>query len=173
MDGNGNYRRGVEEYEDFYAEEIEQAEAEDVDGVWREEGDPDSEAEEEEEVEEYQEEEEEEDGSAFGLLPEEVLIHLVGFLDGRAILRLQCVSRRFRRVGSDPRVWARLCLRDFKMRYLTSQVLWINYTRGYSSPSSSSSSSSAVAGTLPFFPFPQTGPKPTFTARTTPPVNYC
>lgn len=163
QDGNGNYRRGVEEYEDFYAEEIEQAEAEEV-GVWREEGGPDSEVEEEEE--EYQQEEEEEDGSAFGLLPEEVLIHLVGFLDGRAILRLQCVSRRFRRVGSDPRVWARLCLRDFKMRYLTSQVLWINYTRGYSSPS-------AVAGTLPFFPFPQTGPKPTFTVRTRPQVNYC
>ena len=116
--------------------------------------------------EEYQQQEEEEDGSAFGLLPEEGLIHLVGFLDGRAILRLQCVSRRFRRVGSDPRVWARLCLRDFKMRYLTSQVLWINYTRGYSSPS-------AVAGTLPFFPFPQTGPKPTFTVRTRPQINFC
>jgi hypothetical protein len=168
QDGNGNYRRGVEEYEDFYAEEIEQAEEAEEVGVWREEGGPDSGVEEEdEEEEEYQQEEE--DGSAFGLLPEQVLIHLVGFLDGRAILRLQCVSRRFRRVGSDPRVWARLCLRDFKMRYLTSQVLWINYTRGYSSPSSSS----AVAGTLPFFPFPQTGPKPTFAVRTRPQVNYC
>jgi hypothetical protein len=117
---------------------------------------------EDEDEEDHYYEEEEEDLSHFGALPEEVLIHLVGFLDGREILRLQCVSRRFRRVGGDARVWERLCLRDFKMRYLTSQALWINYTRGYASPSSSAS------GSLPFFPFAQPNAKHTIAVRSPP-----
>jgi hypothetical protein len=105
-------------------------------------------------------EDDDEDWSYFGLLPEEVVVYIVGFLEGREILRMQCVSRRFRRVGADERVWTRLCLRDFKMRYLTSQALWINYTRGYASGGPSSK-----GPRLPFFPFAQPATKHTVAPR--------
>jgi len=93
--------------------------------------------------------EEEEDQSLFGILPDEVLIHLLGFLDGKSVLRLQCVSSRLRRIGADERVWRRLCFRDFHMRYLTSQALWIHSFRGvHRQPG-------GPCPTLPYFPFSQ------------------